>query len=365
MPGAAINSKDIVPSTEMRELTIFLVSALLAAIAIAGMHRSGFAQTSLDQPNSRSLHVEPTPRIGGMAMVISIGLTLLVFQPSSYDDVAISLAGLLALVSVIDDRSSLPVVLRLTFHLGSAVCMALIWRVVVPESLLSAGDYPFSWISTWWGFALAITVICWTTNLFNFMDGSDGLAGGMALIGFGAYAMASSAAPDNGGAMLVLTTSISGAALGFLLFNFPPAKVFMGDAGSIPCGFLAATVGIEGSLIGLWPWWLGVLVFSPFIVDATVTLLKRLFRGQKVWRAHREHYYQRLVLAGWSHRRTAFSYYVLMLACAISALAAQKGNHLFPIATFWVITYLSLLIYLEWRFYQQEKDKTEKNSEAK
>ena len=157
--------------------------------------------------------------------------------------------------------------------------------------------------------------------------------------------------------MAIIASALSGAALGFLLFNMPVAKIFMGDAGSIPIGFLAAALGIQGSLMGLWTWWFGLLVFSPFIVDATVTLIKRIARHERIWIAHREHYYQRLILSGLGHRKTVFSYYLLMLGSAVSALAAQNDQLLYPIVTFWVITYLSLLLYLEWRFHHHKKDK--------
>ena len=145
----------------------------------------------------------------------------------------------------------------------------------------------------------------------------------------------------------------------------PPAKIFMGDAGSIPFGFLAATLDIHGALAGLWSWWFGLLVFSPFIVDATVTLIRRLARRERIWIAHREHYYQRLILSGWSHRKTVCSYYLLMLGSAISALIAQNSRLLYPTVTFWVITYMSLLLYLEWRFHQYKKDKSEEHPGAK
>jgi UDP-N-acetylmuramyl pentapeptide phosphotransferase/UDP-N-acetylglucosamine-1-phosphate transferase len=113
--------------------------------------------------------------------------------------------------------------------------------------------------------------------------------------------------------------SIAAAALAFLRFNFPPARVFMGDAGSIPLGFLAAALGIDGAAHGVWPWLFPLLVFSPFIVDASVTLARRALRGEKIWRAHRSHYYQRVVLLGATHRQLALAAYALMLL--VSALA--------------------------------------------
>src|SRR5207344_2645488 len=124
----------------------------------------------------------------------------------------------------------------------------------------------------------------------------------------------------------VLAWSISAAAAGFLIFNFPPAKIFMGDVGSIPLGFLAGAIGVTGWQQGLWPLWFPLVVFAPFIVDATVTLARRVLRGEAVWQAHRSHYYQRIILTGWSHRRTALAEYALMagggcLACLALSVA--------------------------------------------
>lgn len=150
------------------------------------------------------------------------------------------------------------------------------------------------------------------------MDGSDGLAGGMGLFGFSAYAIAAFIIGDFDLAMM--NAVIAMACFAFLLFNFHPAKIFMGDSGSIPLGFLSGSIGIYGYFQALWPGWFPILVFSPFIVDATVTLIKRQIAGEKVWQAHRSHYYQRLVQMGWGHKKTAIGEYVLMLLLAVASI---------------------------------------------
>ncbi len=209
----------------------------------------------------------------------------------------------LAVVSFADDRRGLPIGLRFGAHFAAAAGLLL---VGLPGTGLE-----------WWLPPLVFAVV-WMTNLYNFMDGSDGLAGGMAVFGFGAFAVAAHLAGD--ASLAMGACGIAAAAAAFLLFNFPPAKVFMGDAESIPLGFLAAALGLLGVSRALWPLWFPVVVFSPFIADASVTLLRRLLRGERIWEAHRSHYYQRLVRLGWGHRRTAIAEYVLMAVVATLAV---------------------------------------------
>jgi hypothetical protein len=161
---------------------------------------------------------------------------------------------------------------------------------------------------------MAAFAMLWVTNLFNFMDGADGLAGGMALFAFGTYGYVAAA---TGVMPLGLwSLAVAGAAAGFLLFNFSPARVFLGDGGSITVGFLAGAFGIWGWAADAWPVWFPFLVSAPFFLDATATILRRMLSGEPFWRAHREHYYQRMIRSGWSHRRTALCEYMLMAASA-------------------------------------------------
>ena len=137
----------------------------------------------------------------------------------------------------------------------------------------------------------------------------------------------SSATPSAGQLVFaILPIALVAGALAFLIFNFPPAKIFLGDSGSIPVGFLAGALGFMGWCNELWPAWLPVLVFSPFIVDATVTLLRRLLRRDRFWEPHREHAYQRLVRMGWSHGRLLRAETVLMASCAFAAVTLLEAG---------------------------------------
>ena len=283
--------------------TLLLVplAAALACAAVLLMLLRRPDWLPLDRPNERSLHAAPVPRIGGLGVIAG---TLLAFLLPHAEPVLGLLVAALAVVSFVDDRSHLPIGFRFAAHAAAAVAFV---AIALP-------DAPVIWQ------AAAALAVAWMTNLYNFMDGSDGLAGGMALFGFAAYGLAGWLAGD--GILAALAASVAAAAAAFLAFNFPPARVFMGDAGAIPLGFLAAALGLLGWREAYWPIWFPVLVFSPFILDASVTLARRALRGERFWEAHKTHYYQRLVQLGWGHRNTALAEYSLMAACGAVALWA-------------------------------------------
>jgi UDP-GlcNAc:undecaprenyl-phosphate GlcNAc-1-phosphate transferase len=197
--------------------------------------------------------------------------------------------------------------------------------------------------------AIIVLAIAWMTNLYNFMDGADGLAGGMAVIGFGAYAIAAVAAGNS--SIALGSMALASSALAFLSFNYPPARVFMGDAGSIPIGFLAGALGLRGVVDGAWPAWFPFAVFAPFVVDSTMTLARRLFRGDRFWIAHRSHCYQRLVLSGWTTRKLAMSAYAVMAAGGASALVALHEGATIQCAIlgFWSLLYIVAMVAIEQR----------------
>ncbi|MBL8522967.1 MAG: glycosyltransferase family 4 protein [Betaproteobacteria bacterium] len=341
--------------------TAFLLAGLLTAGAIILLNRSGLAAASIDTPNHRSLHALPTARIGGLAMLLALIPTMLIWLPAGKMLAALFLAAALAAVSIVDDRINLPVISRLAAHIVTAGLLVYLWASdsAAPGNVIAGSPVRGSGqLLSMACIVLLLLALGWMTNLFNFMDGANGMAGGMAATGFATYAVAATVSPVPNSEIVLIGASIAGAACGFLPFNFPNARIFMGDAGSIPLGFLAAAIGIQGYLASTWSWWFGVLVFSPFIVDATTTLVRRLFQGKRVWQAHREHYYQRLILSGWSHQKTVASYYLLMLGSALSALFSLNSELVCPIAIFWVITYVLLIFSLEWRFHQEKKDKT-------
>lgn len=278
-----------------------------------------------DVPNERSLHTNIVPRIGGLGMLIGLAAAWS-WLPVTDELLGLATIGYLALfaVSFADDVRSMPIVARLATH----SVVAASW------SLFVGGP--------WWVLFAGFLFVVWSINLYNFMDGSDGLAGGMAVVGFGTYAWAAYIGGDL--TLAALCGSVAAAGAGFLLFNFHPASLFLGDSGSIPLGFLAATFGWYGAHRGLWTLTLPILAFFPFYFDATYTLVRRLVRGERFWLPHREHLYQRAIRSGLGHRAVALATYALMIVTAGVGLATLQARHDTRIAMLAATTLLALAI---------------------
>lgn len=264
---------------------------MVVSLGITGlMRRYALAHSVIDVPNSRSSHSVPTPRGGGVAIVfsflVSLPLPTLALGLSWESPLALLGAGTsVAIVGFLDDHGHIAARWRLLLHFGAAV-WALIWLGGLSPVQLFGASVDLGWI----GHVLAAFYLVWLLNLYNFMDGIDGIAGVEVIT------------VCLGGALLywlkghsdlaVFPLLLAAATTGFLYWNFPPAKIFMGDAGS---GFLGITLGVlslqaaasDAALLCAW-----LILLGVFIVDATYTLLRRLLRGDKVYEAHRSHAYQ-------------------------------------------------------------------------
>ena len=296
------------------ELVVIVVSVLAISALLTGLVRKlALSQGVLDVPNERSSHVVPTPRGGGVAIVIAttLGVFTLALRGGMDTRLLLAVAGgglAVATVGYIDDRRSVSAGVRLAVHFIAALwalgCLGGLPPIRIGDHVLESG---------WAGNVLGALGIAWTINLFNFMDGIDGLAGSESL--FIAWA----------GALLALVSGVSGAApavstvfgaacLGFLLWNWPPAKIFMGDAGSGYLGYMVAVIAIAAGRDSQVAPLVTLIAGGAFFVDATLTMLRRLVRGERVHRPHRTHAYQWLARRWGSHRR------VTLLALAVNVL---------------------------------------------
>jgi Fuc2NAc and GlcNAc transferase len=305
-----------------------LVLSLTASWLLVATVRSALLKRGLlDLPNARSSHVRATPRGGGIAIVTLTLVGALIAWGAGRMPVALGLAwviggGLVATVGLLDDVRGLSPMVRAGAHLLAA---ALLLHAVDFGAVPSlAGLPPAALIVP--GLLIGIAVV-WSINLFNFMDGIDGLAAAQCVF----VATAGTLLTGTGGA---ITSSLpllvlAGAAAGFLLWNSPPARIFMGDVGSGFVGFALAAGALTLSHRGVVDPWTWLVLDSLFAADATVTLITRLLRGQRIHEAHRLHVYQRLARRWHSHGRVTTLYSgVNLLWCLPWAFAtAHSAGH--------------------------------------
>lgn len=294
-------------------------SAAAASLLLTGWVRRNAANWSvLDRPTGRGVHDATTPRGGGLAVAIAVLGSVGVGWAAGLIDAMLASALLgggfvIALVGWLDDRYDLTPVTRLVVHFAAGI-FAVVLLGGLPEIRLGAAAVPLGWL----GDAVAVVGVVWAINLYNFMDGIDGLAAGEAVqVGAGA-ALLSLWLGDVGTALACAL--VAGSALGFLRWNWAPARIFLGDTGSGLFGFMFATIALfaeRGEGLAAWAW---LLLLGVFGFDATVTLIRRVVRGDRWYRPHRLHAYQRLAGSGWSHARVVLG--VAALNGWLLALAA-------------------------------------------
>jgi UDP-N-acetylmuramyl pentapeptide phosphotransferase/UDP-N-acetylglucosamine-1-phosphate transferase len=265
----------------------------------------------LDRPNERSSHRVPTPRGGGIAVIGSlllawIALTLTGSVPPGVFGIVLG-AALLAAVSWLDDLRGLSPVARL---LAQAAAVAIgVFVLPGPQNAFHLAAIGLVWI--WW------------INLFNFMDGIDGLAGSeAAAIGAGLLLFAGVGAGADP-ALRTLAATLTGATIGFLVWNWSPARIFLGDVGSVPLGYILGFLLLDLAVRGYWK--IALILPLYFLADATITLARRLLRGERVWQAHREHFYQQAVRRGLGHAAVAKRVIAADLVLIACGWAAENG----------------------------------------
>lgn len=315
---------------------LLAVPAFLAALALTGLaRRFALKHALLDVPNERSSHTVPTPRGGGLAIVaVSLGGVAALSLAGVLDrSTGLALLGgaLVAWIGWLDDRRSLPARVRLAAHFAAAA-WALWWLGGMPELIVGRHAVTLGVF----GALLAAVAIVWAVNLTNFMDGIDGLAGTeAATVSLTAGALLAPTDPGLAAAAAVT----GGAALGFLRWNWQPARIFMGDVGSGFLGFVLAVLGVASERHGTLPVAVWILLYMAFAVDGTVTIVRRVARGERWYTAHRSHAYQRAVLGGWSHARVTLA--VVALNAMLGALAWWSSSDR---ARLWIGLALSMVV---------------------
>jgi UDP-N-acetylmuramyl pentapeptide phosphotransferase/UDP-N-acetylglucosamine-1-phosphate transferase len=241
----------------------------------------------LDHPNERSSHHVSTPRGGGIAVIGSLLLVWVLLAGAglvTHGVIGVATgAALLAAISWVDDLQGLSPILRLLAQLAA----------------VTIGIMTQDWAGALLGFAVIGLLWLWWINLFNFMDGIDGIAGAEATSIAGGLLLFASVGTGADASLAMLAAAVVGVALGFLVWNWSPARIFLGDVGSAPLGYLLGFLLVDLVMRGFWK--VALILPLYFLADATITLVRRLLRRERIWQAHREHFYQQAVRAGLRH----------------------------------------------------------------
>jgi UDP-N-acetylmuramyl pentapeptide phosphotransferase/UDP-N-acetylglucosamine-1-phosphate transferase len=307
-----------------------LLSALLTGLATWYSTRRGL----LDHPGQRHTHQHPTPRGGGAGLVLALLLVSLWLArplfPSWWSVCVAPGLVLLAGVGWWDDHR--PLSARIRFAVQLLACGFLLWCAVR---------------SGWMGETLAVILagifILWMTNLYNFMDGSNGMAGLQGV--YGGFVLAWLFAVGGDMPSALVAAAVASACLGFLPWNLGQARVFMGDVGSLVLGFTFGAMIVFGVASGAFALPVGLMVMSLFLTDSTLTLLVRVMKGERWYNAHRQHLYQRLIVRGWTHGRVALLYQVINLALVVPGIALAVK---FPQSAWLIALAMALVFSLGW-----------------
>lgn len=323
-------------------MLLFLLVALALAVSmwLTGRVRSyALARSLMDVPNARSSHVAPTPRGGGVAIVATfLGLLpVLAHQGFMTGHAAVALGGsglLVALIGFLDDHGHVAARWRLLAHLAAAV-WGLFWLGGVPPGVLPG------YVPAWLVNVLAVFGMVWLLNLYNFMDGIDGIASieALSVCGGAALLYGILGAPEFGAAPMVLAASVAG----FLAWNFPPARIFMGDAGSGFLGIMLGALALHAGWLNPAVFWAWVILLGVFVTDASWTLGRRLLQRERVYEAHRSHAYQ------YAARRAGRHLPVVLVVAAVNLvwllpMALLVGTGRIGVAAGLLIAYAPLVV---------------------
>lgn len=326
--------------TLLLEFGVVVLAAAAAALITLAVIRFPALAGRLDIPNERSSHTKPTPRGGGLSIVCVVSAVIAWAWASRHLDPSFAAAlgvggAAIAAVGWLDDRRPLPAWFRFCVQLIAAIAVVATLGGLPEVSLTTFGARSVTLHLGAAGWAVATLIIVWSTNLYNFMDGIDGLAASEAA------AVASIAAwlilPSSEG-LRAVCAGTAGASAGFLVWNWSPARTFMGDVGSGYLGFLFGSIALASERVAMHesgaPLVLWACLLALFWVDATVTLLRRVLRGERWYAAHRAHAYQRLTQHGWTHGQVTISAMALnvVILGVVSVSAGRRDLSLAALA---------------------------------
>jgi Fuc2NAc and GlcNAc transferase len=311
-------------------VVVFALAAAASGILTGIVRRYALARAVIDVPNERSAHTRPVPRGGGLAIagVVITGSVILGVReelPSNFLAALIGGGLIVAGIGWLDDHRSVSSLVRVVAHfLAAALAVALMQGL--PEMTVGGRVVQLGVL----GSLFAVLTIVWLINLYNFMDGIDGIAGVNAVtVGlFGAFLLQRSGSSG----LASIAFLIAGASFGFLLWNWAPARIFLGDVGSGFLGFCFAVLAVASENTSEVPLLLWILLMGVFIVDATVTLIRRVARGENWYAAHNNHAYQRAVRSGFAHSTVSLAVAAINCLLGVAVIMVQRSPMLLVVA---------------------------------
>lgn len=325
------------------ELLVLAICIAISAILTRYLISHANERQLLDIPNERSSHSTPTPTGGGMAFVVTFICFLLaagvVFNLAVDEVYTLAFTGaVLAIVGYIDDHRHIPAEWRLLIHFMVALILLLLLNQLPTLSV-----FGWQWQSGWLFSGVCLVALVWLLNLFNFMDGIDGIASIEAITSLSGAALILWLAGEQNWPVVLL--ALSSCVLGFLVFNWPPAKIFMGDAGSGFLGFMLGALALTTSATGFISLWSWLILLAVFIADSTLTLVRRAKRGEKIYQAHRSHAYQILSRKWRGHMPVTW---LVLLVNLLWLMPLAWGASIWPAAglTLCLVAYIPLLLFM-------------------
>jgi len=321
-------------------VAVGLFSAVLSFLSCFRVMALAEKSGMIAEPGERQSHQISTPTGGGLGLIFSVVVTSMCLQfvlpvPVFWWQNMLPGILLLTFVGWRDDKYSIPWLVRLLVQLAVSI-----WLLSFGPLQLSLSDVGL--------FSTAVLAAVWMMNLYNFMDGSNGMAGFQGV--FAGVVLAVLFQSGGQAAPALIALAVAAACAGFLPLNFPRARVFMGDAASVPLGFIFASLAVYGIQTGSLSLHVSILIMAVFIVDATMTLLARVIRREQWYTAHAQHVYQRLIAQGWSHHRVLVVYQAINVILVLPAVVLAEIYPQYAMAT---VGFTFLLLGVCWQVANQ------------
>lgn len=298
------------------DVGLFVASAAISGVVTRVSIAQALRRNLLDHPNERSSHSQPVPRVGGIGIALGFLLPLLAMVKTEHWGAILLGMTAMAGVGLLDDFRNLAASRKYVLQLAIVALLMGSGMVVREFTVPYAGTIALGWL------AVPLTLV-WLTgfpNFFNFMDGINGMAGGTGVV-YGGF-LAASAYLEGRSGLVAAGLLLAGSSLGFLFHNFPRAKTFMGDTGSLFLGLGSAmlVVLLRQNVVA------ALILCSVFVYDSVTTILRRLAQRENIFQAHRSHHYQRLVRGGWTHAQVTFLYLGMHVAAGVLGLVYLRGS---------------------------------------